>query len=203
MNIASFLLCLVFAAIGYVLHPMLLPKLVENDVVAESALSDSYKAEQKAKLAKQTSKPDDSKKPNEKTTPTPTPVKPEVAEKPEPTPVKPAPVAPKPAPKPPKAEVKLNDQEFINALQSSVKAGDVNEFKYEQVVDWKREGEQEIDGGTYDVGLVTYKAQTIFDEQQLQAKALIKDGKVVKWLWASTNPKMRYVRLDLYEKNSE
>ncbi len=45
MNLASLLLCLVFAAVGYIIHPQLLPQLIEAEVVSESALSDKYKME--------------------------------------------------------------------------------------------------------------------------------------------------------------
>lgn len=171
------------------MHPLLLPKLVESNIVAESSLSDNYKEEQAKKVQ---AKAKAAKKPEKR----PEPVKPEVVvQKPVVTAPMPAPVTPDPVPEPepvtPKMEVKLNDEEFISALQSSVKVGDVNEFKIEQVLDWKREGEELIDNDTYDVGVVTFKAQTIYDEQQLQAKALIKDGKVVKWLWPVTNTEMK------------
>jgi len=156
--------------------------MVESNLVAESSLSDSYKEEQAKKALPQA---DDAKKPEEK---------PEVVvQKPVASASEPEPVIPDPTPAPvtPKAEVKLNDEEFITALQSSVKAGEVNEFKIEQAQDWKRVGEELIGNDTYDVGMITYKAQTIYGDQQLQAKALIKNGKVVKWLWPVTSTEMK------------
>jgi len=88
-------------------------------------------------------------------------------------------------------KVSISDKQFTEILKSSVEAGDVNEFKSSQVLSWKREGEELMGGESYEVGMVTYKAQTIFDEQELKAKALVKDGKVVRWLWPSTNTEMR------------
>ncbi|MFT5906147.1 MAG: hypothetical protein ACI9E1_001753 [Cryomorphaceae bacterium] len=190
MNSSSILLCFVFAAIGYVIHPMILPGLVDAKVVAESALSDSYKEEQAKKSGKDLAKPEDDKIEDL----APAAVKPEVVELPTPVipePVIPEPVIPTPAPvtKPAPVDegVKLSEQEFIDVLKASVKAGDVNEFEFSQVLEWKLAGED----GANQVGMVTYKADTIFDEQQLEAKALVKDGKVVKWLWPTTNTKMR------------
>jgi len=178
MNLASFLLCLVFAAIGYVAHPTLLPKLVDSKLVVKSSLSDSYKEELGEDLP--ISEDDEIEEV------APDAVKLEVVE--QPIPVIPDPVT-NPALEIPKVAVmvKLSEQELIDVLKSSVKAGDVNEFNFDQVVDWKLSGED----GVYQVGMVTYKADTIFDEQQLEAKALVKDGKVVKWLWPTTNTKMR------------
>lgn len=196
MNSTSFLLCIVFAAIGYILHPMLLPKLLESKVVAESALSDTYmkdKAEkEKPRLSASQEADLGGKIPREA---------PKSSENKSDTklgksdPVMPIPT-PEPTPEPtpdsePIVEEKLSAAEFINALQSSVKSGDVNEFTFDQVTEWNRLGEQPINGDIYDVGLVTYSAKTIFGDQELQAKALIKDGKVVEWLWATTNTIMR------------
>lgn len=207
MNSSSILLCLVFAAIGYVIHPILLPALVESKFVAESTLSESYKEEQKKKYGIVPSETDVTKKPDvgdENVTPE--PVKPDVVEIPDtptPTPTPEPEVTPEPTPEPevvvmPEPEkpevkpvVRLSEQELIDALKSSVKAGDVNEFSFDQVIAWKRGSEELIGSDSFEVGIVTYKADTIFDEQELDAKALIKDGKVVKWLWPTTNTEMR------------
>jgi hypothetical protein len=205
MNSSSVLLCFVFAAIGYVIHPMILPSLVDSKLVAESSLSDSYRGDKVKKTDKNLpGSEDDEYEDTTKEYVAPKPIKPVVVEQPtptKPTPTVPAIVTPKPDPKPyPKPEpeepkvkpvVKLSDLELTNILKASVKAGDVNEFEFKQVLFWKRAGEEQLDGEIYHVGMVTYKADTIFDEQELDAKALIKDGKVVKWLWPTTNTKMR------------
>ncbi len=192
MNSSSILLCFVFAAIGYVLHPMLLPGLLDSKLVAESSLSDGYKEEQAKKTGKDLPESeDDTEQDTAKENVAPEPIKPEVVETP--TPVPPAIVVPTPTPDPVttpapvEAVVKLSEQALINILKASVKAGDVNEFEFNQVLEWKLAGDE----GTHQVGMVTYQADTIFDEQKLEAKALIKDGKVVKWLWPTTNTKMR------------
>ncbi|MGJ8655762.1 MAG: hypothetical protein ACSHX6_04855 [Akkermansiaceae bacterium] len=205
MNSASFLLCIVFAAIGYVIHPMILPKLVDSGIVSESVLSDSYKkkgADKKTTDEEPELMGEDTEaEPVEPSAPDMEPEPEEEAPAPEPAPM-PAPVptpAPIPAPVPtpapvteqPAATGKLTDAEFAAVLKNSVSLGEVNEFKIDQVADWKRTGEEVVAGETYDVGLVTYNAKTIFGEEKLQAKALVKGGKVVKWLWPTTNTEMR------------
>ena len=203
MNSSSLLLCLVFAAIGYVIHPMILPGLVDSKLVAKSSLSDSYKQEQAVKTGKDASESEDVI-PGDAT---PEPVKPVVVEDLDPEPVATPKQEPEPVPTPepviepviepepeePKEEpvVRLSESELIDILKASVKAGDVNEFEFSQVISWKEADEELIGSDTFQVGMVTYKADTIFDEQQLDAKAIIKDGKVVKWLWPTTNTQMR------------
>ena len=201
MNLSSFLLYFVFAAIGYVAHPMLLPSLVDSNMIAESSLSDRYKEGQVKKTGKVEPESGEDKKEDiaiEDTVPE--VIKPEVVEQPTPaipmTAREPDPVINRAVDEPidepiDEPVVKLSELAFMNILKSSVKAGEVNEFAFDQVLDWKRAGVEQLDGGTYEVGMVTYQADTIFDEQKLEAKALIKDGKVVKWLWPTTNTKMR------------
>lgn len=197
MNLSSFLLCFVFAAIGYVAHPMLLPSLVDSNMIAESSLSDRYKEGQVKKTGKVEPESGEDKKEDIATEDTvPEVIKPEVVEQPTPaipmTAREPDPVINRAVDEPiDEPVVKLSELAFMNILKSSVKAGEVNEFTFDQVLDWKRAGVEQLDGGTYEVGMVTYQADTIFDEQKLEAKALIKDGKVVKWLWPTTNTKMR------------
>jgi hypothetical protein len=205
MNSSSILLCFVFAAIGYVIQPILLPALVESKFVAESTLSESYKEEQKKKNGIISPQTDTTKKPDvAEENVIPEPVKPDVVEIPEvPAPAPEPEITPEPEPEPeivvmPEPEkpevkpvVRLSEQELIDALKASVKAGDVNEFSFEQVIAWKRGSEELVGSDSFEVGMVTYKADTIFDVQELDAKALIKDGKVVKWLWPTTNTEMR------------
>ena len=209
MNSASFLLCFVFAGIGYVMYPMILPKLVDADLVSASSMSassdkdvvddkDSSASEGDEGSVEEPSKPEVVGAP---ITPAvvkipaeePKPVMPEAVEMVQPVvePATPAPIVSEKVVDAPVMEDKLTDAQFIKALKSSVKAGDVNEFSFAAVEDWKRMDEQSIDGGVYEVGMVTYTASTIFGDQQLQAKALVKGGKVVKWLWPETNTEMR------------
>lgn len=219
MNSASFLLCIVFAAIGYVIYPLILPNLVSSDIVSEESLSDSYKKKmEENKVDEDLTKSEEAEVEDDEEVTTSEPVKPSVPDMevkpevvveeipaevvPEPTPapvvVEPAPApevvpAPEPAPvvEQPVVSVKLTDAQIIAVLKKSVAAAEVNEFNMNQVLDWKGAGEETINGETYAVGFAIYGAKTIFGDEKLQAKALVKDGKVVKWLWPTTNTEMR------------
>ena len=126
--------------------------------------------------------------------PTPAPV-PEVKPTPEPEPA-PQPVA-KPTPEPDVAPVPdesggtVDKAGIVALLQASVKAGKVTEFEFKQVVSWKADEDMEFDGKTYQVGRVTFKAETILGMQEHDAIALIENGAVVKWMWATTKLEMR------------
>ncbi|MCH2065015.1 MAG: hypothetical protein MK194_14975 [Roseibacillus sp.] len=137
--------------------------------------------------------------------PVPPPTLPEVADNtapksdPAPSPAPNPDPAPSPAPQPepepepePTAEpASLNAEQIVAAMQESVKGGGIKEFKFEQVEGWKAGEEENVDGEMYQTGLAAYKAQTIFGEKVVQAKALIQKGKVVKWIYAKTGMEIR------------
>lgn len=116
--------------------------------------------------------------PTPEPTPPPTPEPVEPAPAPEPTP-EPAPV---PAPEPPASPVAAGD--VVAIMQASIKGGEIKEFAFDQVLDWEAAAEPEtIDGTAYQTGIASYKAETVFGVKTIQAKALVKDGKVVRWFW--------------------
>ncbi len=188
MNVTSFLFLLVFMAIGYVIHPLVLPKLQDSGLVAKTKVEDA-ETEKKSEKKKDEGRKEAANNAVKKRVVPVTPVKP--------TPVKPTPVTPEPAPavvdNTPKVtpDTPLTDAEFLKVMQDAVRNGSVSEFRYNQVVDWRRVGEQEIDGEKYDVGIVVYKSSSVFGDMNVEAKVLIQKRKVVKWLWAETNTLMR------------
>ena len=110
--------------------------------------------------------------------PTPTPT-------PEPMPV----VEPEPEPAPTPAPVggaKLTDDEIIALMKESIAGGAVKEFTSDQVKGWKPNGDETIDGTEYQTGLAVYEAATIFGVRPVQAKALINDGKIERWVYAKS-----------------
>jgi hypothetical protein len=108
----------------------------------------------------------------------PAPPKPPVGEE------APMPEAPAPEPEPePETGKRLTDEEIVAVMQQSVKGGQIKEFGFDQVLGWKAAEDKESGGETYQSGLASYKAETIFGVKNIQAQALIKDGKVVKWIW--------------------
>jgi hypothetical protein len=104
-----------------------------------------------------------------------------VVSNPEPMPV----VEPTPAPAPVE-ETKLGDDEIIALMKDSIAGGAVKEFTSDQVKGWKTNGEETIDGTEYQTGLAAYEAATIFGVRPVQAKALIKDGKIERWVYAKS-----------------
>ena len=124
-------------------------------------------------------------------TPAPTPAPAPVAKidpvvpNPEPIPV--VDPTPDPAPDPaPAVDAKLGEDEIIALMKDSIASGAVKEFTSEQVKGWKANGEETIDGTEYQTGLAAYEAATIFGVRPVQAKALIKDGKIERWVYAKS-----------------
>ncbi len=130
--------------------------------------------------------------------PTPTP-EPVVKNDPPPTPpaADPAPVVPAPPPiepeKPPVAAAggTLSSEDIVKAMQDSIKGGKVTEFKFDQVLGWKAGPEETVDGTKYQTGEAAYTADTIFGKKTMQAKALIKDGKIAKWVWKTSGMEIK------------
>lgn len=129
--------------------------------------------------------PGEQPKPQPELRPTPDPVAvvtPEPEPEPEPEPKM---VEPEPEPEPVVKE-ELSDEEIVALMKKSIEAGAVKEFSMKQVKGWKATGDETIDGTTYQTGLAAYEAETIFGLKPVQAKALIKDGKVERWVYAKS-----------------
>ncbi len=102
---------------------------------------------------------------------------PEPVPTPLPTPEPVAEASPVPAP-----VVDVGPVDVVKTMQASIQASEVKEFKFEDVLEWKAEADETIDGTSYQIGTASYKAETFLGVKTLQAKALIKGGKVVRWL---------------------
>ena len=94
-------------------------------------------------------------------------------------------------PTPEPSDKKLAPDEIVALMKKFIAAGTLKEFKAEQVVTWKAGEDESIDGVNYQIGLVTYKAQTIFGEKPVNAKALVKGGEVDRWVFATSGMEMR------------
>ncbi|WP_338286781.1 hypothetical protein [Luteolibacter sp. LG18] len=117
--------------------------------------------------------------------------------KPEPAPVQPAtPVEPKmeePKQEAPKEEAKeepkaassalmLNEEQIVKAMQRSVQTGNFKELSAGKPISWKATEPETIGGEKYQTGILEYSGETIFGVRPIQAKALLQDGVVVKWI---------------------
>lgn len=138
----------------------------------------------------------------------PEPVTPPVGESEEPEKTPEAPPTPEPAPEPKPAVIEIpgsapmnpepagdkmpeGAQEVILAMQESVKAGAIKEFTFDQVTDWKPGADETIDGESYQTGMASYSAETIFGMKKIQAKALVKAGKVHRWIWPKSGMEIK------------
>ena len=124
--------------------------------------------------------------------PEPAPEPPPVAEKMDETPAPTPEPTPEPSPEPkPATNEPLGEAALVTLMQESIKGGQVKEFTFDQVLKWNAGSEEEIDGMKYQTGLAEYKAETIFGVKTMKAKALIKDGKVSKWIWATSGMEIK------------
>ena len=103
----------------------------------------------------------------------------------------PKPATPEPPPVPVPAPVEAGTTDVVKAMQDSVKAAQIKEFTFEQVLEWKAEADEAVDGETYQTGLASYKAETIFGVKMIQAKALLKGGKVQRWIWPKSGMEIK------------
>lgn len=71
-------------------------------------------------------------------------------------------------------------------MVTSIKSGDYPELSKAQISAWHWIGKETVEGEAYETGTVSYEVQTIFGKIGTRAKALIKDGKVQKWIYAGT-----------------
>ncbi|MGJ8694947.1 MAG: hypothetical protein ACSHYF_01395 [Verrucomicrobiaceae bacterium] len=135
--------------------------------------------------------------PSPQPAPTPQPTPPVVADnggnEPAPNPgmtpePKPDPI-PEPTPEPSNAS--LNPEQIVEVMKKSIADGAVKEFTLKQVEAWQAGDEEDFGGETFQTGLAAYKAETIFGVKTVQAKALIKGGKVSKWVYAKTGMEIR------------
>jgi hypothetical protein len=112
-------------------------------------------------------------------------------------PVAPAPMpepvpAPEPTPAPePAPVVAAAGGDPVKAMQDSVRSAQIKEFTFDQVLTWEAGPEEAVDGETYQTGLASYKAETIFGVKTIQAKALIKAGKVQRWIWPKSGMEIK------------
>ncbi|MFK7849390.1 MAG: hypothetical protein AB8D78_00295 [Akkermansiaceae bacterium] len=82
--------------------------------------------------------------------------------------------------------------DVVAIMQASIKAGDIQEFTFDQVLDWAaNDAAEEIEGESFQTGIASYKAETVFGVKTIQAKALIQEGKVVRWLWPKSGMEIK------------
>ena len=91
----------------------------------------------------------------------------------------------------PPAAAPATPGDVVEVMKAHIRGGGIKEFTFEQVQDWQAGADEVSDGSTYQTGLIHYKAETVFGEKILEAKALTQDGKVVRWVWTKSNTEIK------------
>jgi hypothetical protein len=136
--------------------------------------------------------------PAPETTPAPEPTPaPQPAPAPAPEPVPPTTPAPAPVPTPAPSPPSTSDAppaaptHVVVIMQESIHDGQIKEFRFDQVLDWKAGENETVGGQIFQTGIVSYKAETIFGVKTIQAKALIQNGKVLRWIWPKSGMEIK------------
>jgi hypothetical protein len=111
-------------------------------------------------------------------------------------PAEPEPVPESIAPEPPPAEpasitvptptAPTGPVDPLKLMRDSLQNNQIKEFSIGQVTTWSAGAEETIDGETFATGIVSYEAPTILGQKTMQAKALIKNGNIQKWINAKS-----------------
>ena len=76
-----------------------------------------------------------------------------------------------------------NTADVVEVMKEHIRSGGIKEFTAEQVQGWRAAADEVIDGSTYQIGMVRYNADTIFGAKTFEVKAIIQNGKVLRWIW--------------------
>jgi hypothetical protein len=79
----------------------------------------------------------------------------------------------------------------IVAMQESFENDGLKEFTEATPTRWQTATDETIKGETYQTGLLDYLAQTPFGGKAMQVKALLQNGKVVKWVSVTSGKELK------------
>ncbi len=78
-----------------------------------------------------------------------------------------------------------NDPRF-EPMKASIRSGGAGFFQLEAAHSWRWSGKETVDGTEYETGMVIMAMESAFGTARRELKALMRDGKVVRWLDAAT-----------------
>ena len=84
----------------------------------------------------------------------------------------------------------LARKEAVAVMRKSIEAREIKEFSAEEVRAWRGGLLEELEGEIYLVGQAAFEQHTV-QTRIIQAKAYIRDGKVVKWVDAKSGAAIR------------
>ncbi len=92
---------------------------------------------------------------------------------------------------PPNPSTPVATSAIATLMQQSIANQDIKEFSSDQVTDWKPGEDETIDGVPYQTGTAFYTTTTPFGSTTMKAKALIREGKVQRWIWPHTGIELK------------
>lgn len=95
-------------------------------------------------------------------------------------------VAPEPVAETGPLTTELSEADLIATIQASIKAKAVSEFGFDGVTNWEVGEKETISDTEYQIGFATYEKETIFGNQPVIAKALVRNGEVSSWVYAKS-----------------
>jgi hypothetical protein len=81
--------------------------------------------------------------------------------------------------------------DVVALMKESLRKAAIKEFTYDQVEDWKAGDTETVKGEKFQTGLVSYTADTIFGAKAIEAKALIRNGKIQRWIWTKSGMEIK------------
>ena len=88
-------------------------------------------------------------------------------------------------------EPAVNSDGSVPPMIESIEAGEVKEIQLDRISYWRWIGCEEVGGADFWVGVVGYTADTLFGEMDFEGKALIRKGKVVRWVYSGSEEEIK------------
>ena len=92
-------------------------------------------------------------------------------------------VSPKPTPTAPST---ATSTDAVMLMRDTLRNSPLKEFSASQITTWSAGPQETIDGESFATGIISYEAKTILGQKSMQAKALIKNGSIKKWIHAKS-----------------
>lgn len=81
--------------------------------------------------------------------------------------------------------------DVISVMRKSLSSGQIQSFGLSHVTAFEQGPEESVDGQIYQTGIATYRAETSLGVKSVQAKALIREGAVVRWVGAKSGVELK------------
>jgi hypothetical protein len=91
--------------------------------------------------------------------------------------------SPTPAPTAPST---ATSTDAVMLMRDTLRNSPLKEFSISQITTWSAGPQETIDGESFATGIISYEAKTILGQKSMQAKALIKNGSIKKWIHAKS-----------------